>query len=139
MSQTKPITNADVITFMNAATAYLKTNEKADHRLKYAVRKVLKACTKLYEDYSAAMEDLRIEHCAVDPKNSTIMRDDRGAFVFTKDALRAFNAASKRLLDQAVEVTPFLAKEAPADLTDDQRDAFAGFVLPEPTNSEVEQ
>ena len=122
-------TYTTIIAFMNAAAAHLKAHDKADSKLTYALKKMLKACGAHHTAYAEGVEDLRIEHCVVDPKNQAILHDERGAYVFTKDGMRAFIKAEKALRETAVVIVPFVVQDMPDDLTDDERGAFAGFVL----------
>ncbi len=126
-------TYTEIIGFLNVGAAYLKAHEKTpDSKLKHALRKVIKLGTTRYEAYTEAVEDLRIEHCVVDPKNMAILHDERGAYIFTKESQRAFIKAERALRETAVEITPHIVPDVPDDLTDDEREAFAGFVLAEP-------
>lgn len=122
-------TYTEIVAFVNIGAAYLKAHDKAESKLTYAIRKVSKTCGKRHEAYAEAVEDLRIEHCVVDPKNQAILHDERGAYVFTKDGMRAFIKAEKVLRETAVEITPHIVPDVPDDLTAQEREAFAGFVL----------
>jgi hypothetical protein len=124
-------TYTEIIVFLNAGQTYLIAHDKVESKLKYALKRMIKTCTKLYETYTESVEDLRIEHCSIDAtKGDVILYNANGSYAFTRDGLRAFTKATRALREQAVEVAPFLAQAVPDDLTDDERAAFAGFVLP---------
>ena len=120
-------TITEVITFLNASAAYQERHKLDESKVKYALRKVSKAGMKLHATHAEEVEDLRIEHCSTN-KDGVILRGPTGQYEFTKDGARALNKAAKALTDKPVEIAPFVV-DAPADLTDDERDAFAGFVL----------
>ncbi len=120
-------TTRDLIAFLAAAQPWLEHHPQ-ESKFRYAVKKVVKSCTVLKDKYFEAAEDLDIEHCL--EKDGAIQKDARGTLDFSKDGLRKRNAARRALFEAVVEVTPFLGREPPDDLTEAERDAFAGFVLP---------
>ena len=120
----------DILVFFNAAGPWLEKH-KADSKFAYAVKKVHKQCKARWDSYSEQVEDIDIEHCAVDEKTGVILKDERAGLQFTKEGIKKRNAARRALFLSDAGVTPFLGKNPPADLTDAERDAFAGFVLPE--------
>lgn len=128
-------TYRDLIAFLSAAQPWLAAHPE-DRKFRYALRKVTKQAEKLWATYTEQTEDLDIEHCAVG-KDGVILKDERGQFSFTKDGLRKRNAARKALFESAAGVVAFLATDVPADLSEAEREAFAGFVLPDVI--EVEQ
>ena len=126
----KTYTYRQIVTFLNAANPWLVAHQEQT-RFRYALRKVVKQCETLWETWTEAAEDIDIEHAAVG-KDDVILRDERGAIAFTKDGLRKRNAARRVLFDSEVKLEPFMAKDVPP-LTDVERDAFTGFILPEQT------
>lgn len=119
----------EIVTFINVGSPYVEKHPR-ENKLRYALKKTLKAAGKLWDGYNEQVEDLDIEHCATD-KDGVIRLDANGHKEFTKEGLKKRNAARKVLFETAVEFTPYLAKDIPEDLTEGERDAFAGFVLPE--------
>ncbi len=119
-----------IMLFLNVANPYLQAHQEQT-RFRYALRKVQKTCERLWETWTEAAEDIDIEHAATG-KDDVILRDERGAIAFTKDGLRKRNAARRALFDSEVSVDAFMAKDVPP-LTDVERDAFTGFILPEQT------
>lgn len=126
------LTMREIVTFLNTAGPWLKENQK-DSKLRYGIKKVLKQCQALYASYLEQLEDLDIEHCSVG-KDDVILKDERGQLVFTKDGLRKRNAARKQLFEAPVTVTPHLVQVVPEGLTEAEREAFQGFVLPIPAD-----
>lgn len=132
-----PRTYTEIFTFTNVAVSYLKRHEKDqdESKLRYALKKLVKAGQKVFEDYQEQVEDLRIEHCSEDERGN-IQRDAQQNYTFTKDKLRQLTKAIRVLAEKSVEFKPYLVEVAPVDLTDAERDAFAGFVLAERADEE---
>ncbi len=122
-------TYRDLVAFLNAAQPWLVAHPE-DRKFRYALKKTVKQAERLWATYTEQAEDLDIEHAAVG-KDGVLLRDERGALQFTKDGIRARNKARKLLFDAEVAVVPFLATDVPAELTEPEREAFAGFVLPD--------
>jgi hypothetical protein len=122
-------TYRDLVAFLNAAQPWLVAHPE-DRKFRYALRKMVKQAERLWASYTEQSEDLDIEHCAVD-KDGVIRKDERGQVAFTKEGLRKRNAARKALFEADAGVVPFLATDVPAELTEAEREAFAGFVLPD--------
>jgi len=124
-----------VLTFDGAAKG--RAGQKT--KLSYAIERVMKSYAKqmgdLYVAYQDKLTDLNIEHCSVDERGNIIE-----PMVYTKEAQRARlkgqREALRALMEAAVEVEPYTASSLPEDLTDAEREAFAGFVLPESTGEE---
>lgn len=128
-------TNRDLVAFLNAAQPWLVAHPE-DRKFRYALKKVTKQAERLWATYTEQAEDLDIEHCATG-KDGVILKDDRGQLSFTKEGLRKRNAARKTLFEADAGVVAFLAAEVPAELTESEREAFAGFVLPDVAETEA--
>lgn len=122
-------THQEIVAFLNASHSYIERHPK-ESKFKYALTRTEKSLKNLYEEYAEKIADLNIEHCVADDKG-VILKDERGEFQFTKESLRLRNKAQKAVLMEAVAVKGYTAQEIPDDLTDDEREIFAGFVLPE--------
>lgn len=136
-------THAEVFTFTNAAQRWLVDHAKelkaGETKFSYALRKVLKACSRIVEAYQEKIEELNIDHCETDDNDVIIKsgpKEDNG-YVFTKDGRRKRDAARKKLFETSVAVEPHVVQDVPDDLTYEQREAFAGFILPEMPEEEV--
>ena len=121
-------TYREIIAFISVASSWLEHNPK-ESKFRYAVKKVVKQCSTLKDRYFEQAEDLDIEHCV--EKDGVISKDANGGINFSKDGLRNRNKARRALFETSVEVMPFLSKDSPDDLTEAERDAFAGFVIAE--------
>lgn len=122
-------TYREVFTFINAAAIWLEKN-KDESKLRYAVKKILKACQTIGTLYQEKIEDIDIEHCSVDEKTQNILKDERGEMTFTKDSIRKRNEARRKLFETSVEVATHFATD-PGNLGDAVRDSFLGFVISE--------
>lgn len=123
-------TNLQIINFLNFARGYLRTNEEKT-KFRYALERMEKKASKLFDDYSEAMTKVQIDHAATDA-DKVILTDAAGNLRFTKEGLFARNKAQKELLAQEVEVEPYFATELPKEpLSEAEQEVCAGFVLPE--------
>lgn len=120
------MTYQDVLEFAHAANSWLSSH-KDDQKFTYALRKLLKRAKPLIEAYQEQVEDLNIEHAAVNDKG-IIQREPNGACAYTKEALHTRNKAIRALVRTDVTLEPHLV-DPPAELTEAERSAFAGFVL----------
>lgn len=130
-------TYRDLFQFLNLASVWLAAHP-AESKFRYALRKVVKQGERFSGEYQERLEEITIEHCATDPKTQVILKqvlkdargNERVDYEFTKEGLKKRNEARKALFESAIEVNPFVATDVPPDLTEDEREAFAGFVLP---------
>lgn len=117
----------EVFTFLAVADARLVRDTTAS-KFNYALGRVLKRGVKLQAEYQERVEDINIDNCATD-KDGVILRDDKGGFRFTKEGEKARNKARGELFRSSVEIEPHHCAELPDDLTDSEREVFAGFVI----------
>jgi hypothetical protein len=130
-------TNRQLINFINFARLFMQQH-KEQTKFRYALERMDKRLGKQIESYTEAVADLQIEHAATDEKQA-ILTDEQGNFRYTKDGIRARNKAQRELLEQPVEIEPYMATEVPDDLSDAEKQACAGFVIPElPTQTEAD-
>ena len=121
-------TYQEINRFMGVANDWLERNPK-ETKLRYALKKEMKAATVLLTNYQDQLEDANIEHCAVDDKG-VILRDERGNFRFTKEGLRARNKQINTLFKSTVKIEPYYATDlSDCEFTEDEEEVFAGFVL----------
>lgn len=101
--------NQDWLVFIEM-TNRIFTEELANTKFGAQLKKQIKVVNKALDEYRDKLEDLRIDHCSVDEKNN-ILRDKDQNFVYTKEQLKAFSIASKKLLNEELEITIFLSEE----------------------------
>lgn len=126
-----------IATFIGATGFWLE-NHAAESKFRYAIKRVQKQAAVRWEEHNEMANDLSIEHCLTDKDGAVkyVDNDPRKGYEYTKEGLRKLTTARKALFESLVEVTPFMGKDVPQDLNDAQREAFAGFVLPELTDDE---
>lgn len=109
-----------------------------DTKLAASIKKISKSLIEIQkvrdQDKADEIEEERISLCSVDV-NANILRDASGNKCFTKEnekALRkALKAIEKKYEDQTYEIKPCICTEPPADLTEDEIEAFKGFIIAE--------
>lgn len=128
----------------NIATAFLKRNgyfdengwtKKEPTKLVTNLKNILKQAGKHFDSYKEKVEDLSIDHCLVDEKTKAILREANGAYKFDKEALKKFNSAIKELASTNVELHVRIT-EGEWDLTDEEKEAFSGILIPETNGSD---
>lgn len=126
-----------IAAFIGAAGSWLE-NHTGESKFRYAVKKVQKQAAVRWEDHNELANDLSIEHCLTDKDGAVkyVDNDPRKGYDYSKEGLRKLTTSRKALFESLVDVTPFMAKDVPQDLNDAQREAFAGFVLPELADDE---
>lgn len=99
-----------------------------DHKLAYALRRVLPKCEEAMIDYQEQVEDLENEFASVD-KEGNVLRDQFG-YKFSKDNLKKKNEKIRELFKtKEVDVPQYIATELPEWLPEDVKDVLNGFVL----------
>lgn len=122
-------TYEQIYQFAFAARTWLSRDEKnAERKMGYAIKRLSPRIEKIQQRYQNAREDIQIDCCSTDDKG-IILRDDRGEYRFSKSELKRRNKEWQELFESAVEIKPYIATEIPDDLTDEEREAFAGFVI----------
>jgi hypothetical protein len=115
--------------FARAAQAWLakdKANENT--KLGYAIHKMLTRSEQFQGRYNNAVSDLQADNCATGDKG-VILRDARGNMEFTPEGIKKLTQQRQALYESEIEVEVYFATQVPEDLTDIERDDFAGFVL----------
>ena len=102
-------TNADWIVFIQMTNQVL-TEELSKTKFAEKLRKQTKLAGKSIESYQDQLEVLRIDHCSEDEKKN-IIKDAQNNYVFTKENLKAFNTANKKLLAEPCECKFILTEE----------------------------
>jgi hypothetical protein len=123
--------------FARAAQAWL-AKDKANPATKmgYAIHKMITRTEQHQNRYNNAVADLQADNCATDDKG-VMLRDARGGLEYTKDGFKKLTKQRQALYETDIEVEVYYATLIPTDLTDVERDEFAGFVL-DPTIELVE-
>lgn len=101
-------------------------------KLTYAIKRVIARLQKHQAVVSEALSDIEIDYCVTEKRgeDEVIARDGQGNLQYTREGIKARNAATKKYLSESnVEVEPYFATTLPDDLTIEEIEAFAGFVI----------
>lgn len=125
-------TYRDLINFAESASRWLTQNSKEPPtKLSYAVARMLKRVQKSITEFNEQIEDLRNDLCLTDERTKAIVQDANGLNQFTKENLKKLIEARRQLLNEEIDIEPYIATELPKHLSDDVRVAFEGFVITE--------
>lgn len=137
MAKTKK-TNADIGRFIQIATYWQQQPGPQEIRLEYAIQWTLKSCRKASENAANESNRLDIEHALTDEKGLRLLTQHNGVLSYDKAGMHALNTAKNELINTEVEIDVYFAKPTmfenkvvPFNLNPFQREAFAGFVIPE--------
>lgn len=130
-----------MIEFAQAGDNYIARTKDTPTKLVYAINRVLpqarKQGQKFHEQISELLEDIQNRYCLTDPPDSDsgkILRNAQGGLEFTKAAIQKVTAEFRTGRNEArkkanIEIDPHFSTAIPEDLTDDDLDAFKGFVI----------
>lgn len=154
----KTLTYKDLQLFDNAATRYMirtgyfkpgkpasgeepATNGewtlKIPTKFVLNLKNVIKQAAKHFADYSELHNDIHLEHCATDEKTKVVLYTPTGGYQFTKEAIKKVNSEIKELANKTIEIHARIT-EGDWDLTDEEKEAFNGIVIPEFKTEETE-
>jgi hypothetical protein len=138
------------ISDFNKSTANYLALHQTENKFTYALKKVakkLEAATKtILDDFNEKIADLNIELASVDEKGNIVYEVETTTEAngskkevktnipkFTPEKLREKNKRmsemNKSILAIEVEFENYIATEIPADLSEDEIEAFKGFVI----------
>ena len=99
-----------------------------ESKLHYAIKRVMAQIESANGPMQIKIENLDIDNCATG-EAGVILRNADGSLAFTRDGLKARNAARKELLDaEDIEIEPYFATELP-ELSEGELNVFRGFVV----------
>lgn len=107
------------------------------------IKNIIKQSDKLYAGFSEEKTNILIDNCAVDDKTKAIIYDESKDaagntirnYRFTKEGQKEVNKQIKELLEKEVEIHVRIT-EGDWVLTDEEKEAFNGIVIPEFTPEE---
>lgn len=124
-------TMGEVIYFINLVGSLDAFDKEADTKAKKQMESLLrKLDIDVITDYNSDLEDLRVQHCAVDKEKKTILKDEKGNYEFTKEGMSAFLKAAKKLKKNPIEFdlkNEHIQPELFADLQPDILDYLTTF------------
>lgn len=110
------------------------------------IKKIIKQTDKLYDGFAEEKADILLDNCLVDEKTKAILydesKDDKGSIVrnykFTVAQQKEVNKKIRELSLKEVEIHVRIT-EGDLDLTDEEREAFSGIVIPEQIPPPIEE
>lgn len=104
-------------------------------KFSYALNKMLKRSQSVMSHYREDVEELSIEHAAVDDKGILIV-DERGQFKYKPDELKKRNKKQYEKFRSQTEIEPHIVKaeSIPPELRPEELDVLADFVIQAGTN-----
>lgn len=103
----------------------------ASEKTIYAIKKVAKHAEAVYVKYQESADEKRLEHSLEDRETGAILRDEKGNYKFSKAGLKALTADINKLREIKHEIESHIVVDAEGQFTDAQKEALAGFILPE--------
>jgi len=139
-------TYLEVIVLNKIAVNYLnknvdETGKPIENKMTESVRKFnAKQLVKQIDEYNDKLDDIQLSVCAVDEKTKVILKD-QGQRQYTVDGQRKLKEQNKALLNTKIELHARIVEDA-ADLielmTDEEKEAFSGLLIPEIKTEETE-
>lgn len=118
-----------------ANNGYIADNaftKKENTKFTASLRNVMKQINKHYELMNDELDTIRIQHAATDDKTKVLLKDEKGAYMFTPEKLVELKKAIKNFRETEVEIYDRLVpiEDVPKDLTEDEAEVFANIVIP---------
>lgn len=118
-----------------ANNGYIADNaftKKENTKFTASLRNVMKQINKHYELMNDELDTIRIQHAATDDKTKVLLKDEKGAYMFTPEKLVELKKAVKNFRETQVEIYDRLVpvEDVPKDLTEDEAEVFANIVIP---------
>ena len=106
---------------------------KEENKICVSIKNFSKQLQKVFEEYNDDRDTLQLNNCAVDEKTKVILKDEKGNRQFTVEGEIKLKKDLKDLLLKEVEIhsrIPEGIDELIAGLTEEEKEAFAGIVIP---------
>ena len=103
---------------------------KENTKLSANIRNIIKQWQKCFAEYKETLDDLELDHCAVDDKTKVVLTDSKGQRMFTPEKAKLLKKAIREFSETNVVINVRIT-EGDWELTDEERDAFNGLVIPE--------
>lgn len=118
-----------------ANNGYIADNaftKKENTKFTASLRNVMKQINKHYELMNDELDTIRIQHAATDDKTKVLLKDEKGAYMFTPEKLVELKKAIKNFRETEVEIYDRLvpAEDVPKDLIEDEIEIFTNVVIP---------
>lgn len=118
-----------------ANNGYIADNaftKKENTKFTASLRNVMKQIGKHYELMNDEIDTIRIQHAATDDKTKVLLKDEKGAYMFTSEKLVELKKAIKDFRETEVDIYQRFvdAGSIPTDLTEDEIEVFSNIVIP---------
>lgn len=127
-------TNQELIDFSTIADLYIKNNKGSENKLCSAITQFGKQLRKIFEDYNDERDTFQLNNCSVDDKTKVILKDAQGARQFTVAAEIKLKGELKVLSQKVIDChsrIPEGIDDLILTLTEIEKDAFSGIIIPE--------
>lgn len=124
--------------FNSFASRYAEKNK--DNKLTASINNVFKQLKEPFEDYADERDTLQINNCLVDEKTKAILKHADGSRHFSQEGEKKLKKEIKELGKKEIEIHARIAdgiNDLIESLTDFEKDAFSGIVIPEQTTTTV--
>lgn len=126
-----------LINFNNVSASYLAKNKEGENKLCSAINRFNKQLKTIFEEYNDERDTLQLNNCVVDEKTKVILKDATGNRQFTVDGEMKLKKGLKELVKKTVEChdrIPEGIDDIISSLSDFEKEAFSGIVIPEQTD-----
>ena len=111
--------------------------EIAQTKFGYSIKRFMeKNLTKIFGDFNAEIDNIRIDNALEDEKTKAILqapKDSARPFLYSKEGLKAVIKAENDIMakwdKKEFEIEPFICKDKPEDLTGEQIEVFKGLIV----------
>lgn len=143
----------EVIMINTVAQGYLNRHKDGDNKIIASIKSLAtKQISKIFDKYNEDREEIRLNNCAVNPADQTILREPNtanyrgesvaGDYKFTKEGQIKASQEIKALLASTVELDSRIAtgtEDLIAEMTDQEREIFSGVLIPVQLEVEAEE
>lgn len=120
-------TYKDLLALQMECTTYLirndffkdgKWTDKPHTKMVTAMKNVLKQAEKHLTEYNEELDNLRVKFCLEDEKTKAVLKDEDGAYKFSKDGIVQLKTAIKEFEKTEIEMHQRLVEGAESEIED---------------------
>lgn len=124
--------------FAICANTYL--NNGADTKMAYAIKRIIPQVEKAQKFVQEALGDIEIDTCVTEKLGGedVIVRDAQGNLRYTVEGIKKRNHLTRECQERDdIEIEPHIVTAVPEKLSDQELEAFAGFVISQDQVSQI--
>ncbi len=110
---------------------------KEQTKLVANMKNIVKQGKKAFEEFTELQNNIYIDNCAVDEKTKVMILDAKGGYQFTPEKQKEVYKKIKELVISEIEIHARIT-EGEWGLTDEEKEAFNGIIIPEFKTEETE-